>query len=327
MEKPFKAIEEQIEILRGRNLIIDDFGFAKKMLSRETYYNLINGYKDIFLCPNSKEEKFQDEIHFEHIVNLYLFDKSLRIHILSTLQEIENIYNANIAYLYSEKYGHLESDYLNPNNFKSCYFNKINKLYQRDIMLQEFKTICKRDSDPIKYYRTKYQNVPPWILVKGMSFGNLCNLHQLSKSDIKIEMISRVYQIDASEITEHTKEFFRKSMDIFRRFRNWAAHGSRIFNHQTREELPFSKELYNQFDITKDMFVKGIGKNDFYTLSIAIAKFYSTDKERLISYISTLNQMFDEYKKTDPINYVKVRDTMNLPLDFDMKFLLLLEEK
>lgn len=42
--KEFKTIDEQIQILLGRKLIINDIDKAKAYLLSQNYYNIINGY-------------------------------------------------------------------------------------------------------------------------------------------------------------------------------------------------------------------------------------------------------------------------------------------
>jgi abortive infection bacteriophage resistance protein len=46
--KPFKTHRQQIKILRDRGLIVNS-PKALRILERENYYNVINGYKDPFL--------------------------------------------------------------------------------------------------------------------------------------------------------------------------------------------------------------------------------------------------------------------------------------
>lgn len=46
--KPFKRYDEQVEILKLRNLTIADEEKAISILSKVNYYNLINGYKKYF---------------------------------------------------------------------------------------------------------------------------------------------------------------------------------------------------------------------------------------------------------------------------------------
>ena len=60
MEKEFKTIDEQIELLQSRNLHIENKNIARKILLNNNYYYLINGYKDVFLNKNSKDERQQE---------------------------------------------------------------------------------------------------------------------------------------------------------------------------------------------------------------------------------------------------------------------------
>lgn len=66
-DKPFKTYDEQISILESRNVIIDDYDFARRVLSGLSYYTIVNGYK----------------IHSFHLlepINLYL-EQTLMIYI------------------------------------------------------------------------------------------------------------------------------------------------------------------------------------------------------------------------------------------------------
>lgn len=48
-QKEFKTIDEQIQILKSRNLTIPDEQRAKDYLLSNNYYNIINGYSKPFL--------------------------------------------------------------------------------------------------------------------------------------------------------------------------------------------------------------------------------------------------------------------------------------
>lgn len=50
--KEFKTIDQQIEILLDRGLIIDDINKAKEYLLTQNYYNIINGYGNFFPRDN-----------------------------------------------------------------------------------------------------------------------------------------------------------------------------------------------------------------------------------------------------------------------------------
>ena len=54
--KSFKTIDEQIEILKHKGLIIDDENYAKDILMRENYF-FVSGYRHLFL-KSKNERKF-----------------------------------------------------------------------------------------------------------------------------------------------------------------------------------------------------------------------------------------------------------------------------
>ena len=53
--KPFKSHNQQLKVLRQRGMIVPSR--AKRDLENENYYNVINGYKELFLQVN-KDGKF-----------------------------------------------------------------------------------------------------------------------------------------------------------------------------------------------------------------------------------------------------------------------------
>ena len=79
MLKPFTTFRQQLKILRGRNLIINNGSKAIEILERENYYYLINGYKNIFLDTSSATEKYQDGTTFEHIYSLFALIEILEL--------------------------------------------------------------------------------------------------------------------------------------------------------------------------------------------------------------------------------------------------------
>lgn len=116
MSKVFKTIEEQIEILKERNLIINEEK-AKEIFRDNNYYYVINGYKDLFLDKNSEEEKYVEGATLEEIFTLYKFDSEIRSAFLKYILKIERRIDTYIAYEFSRQYG--EQNYLIWNNFNN----------------------------------------------------------------------------------------------------------------------------------------------------------------------------------------------------------------
>lgn len=61
MDKPFKTYDTLIRSLRKRNMIIKNGSEAKRILERENYYSVINGYKDLFLDRESLGNLYKPE--------------------------------------------------------------------------------------------------------------------------------------------------------------------------------------------------------------------------------------------------------------------------
>lgn len=59
-QKPFKTYNQQLKILRSRNIDIPDDSKTIKILKREGYYNIVNGYKEIFLDNAQTSLKGED---------------------------------------------------------------------------------------------------------------------------------------------------------------------------------------------------------------------------------------------------------------------------
>ena len=80
-DKPFKTFKEQIQILESRNLKFKNKVNAEYVLMNNSYYGLINRYKELFSISkvNAKgeiEDDFQGN-YFEDLLSIYDFDKSL----------------------------------------------------------------------------------------------------------------------------------------------------------------------------------------------------------------------------------------------------------
>ena len=112
--KVFKTIDEQLDILKSKGLIIEDYDNAKEVLLRENYF-FLNGYRSPFLVTGSK--RFIDGVTFEELHSLFQFDRFFRNIIFKNLLIVENNYKSIFSYVLSRKYGYKEKDYLNVDNF------------------------------------------------------------------------------------------------------------------------------------------------------------------------------------------------------------------
>ena len=71
-DKPFRTIDELLELLESRNVVITDRDFAKQCILDISYYSLINSYKDLY--PIDKDDIFKVPVPFYEFYNLGLGD-------------------------------------------------------------------------------------------------------------------------------------------------------------------------------------------------------------------------------------------------------------
>ena len=128
-EKIFKTLDEQIEILEEKGLIIEDVDYAKEILFRENYF-FISGYRHLFMRHNDKD-RFIKGTTFDELYGMFVFDRMIRNIMFKYILIVENNIKSIISYQMSKKYGFKEEDYLNPKNFTH---DPLKKRQVRDIL-------------------------------------------------------------------------------------------------------------------------------------------------------------------------------------------------
>ena len=116
--KIYTTLRQQLKILRSKNMNISINGQGakvKKILERENYYSVINGYKDPFIQTSSNNETFISNTQFENLYTLFTFDRNVRLIYLKFILKIEHQIKSVIAHEFSKKYGH--DNYLKLGNF------------------------------------------------------------------------------------------------------------------------------------------------------------------------------------------------------------------
>lgn len=292
--KEFKTIEEQIELLKTRNIIFKNEENAKQVLLHNNYYNIINGYKDLFLDTNDPTF-YKKNTSFEEIYALYEFDRQLRNIFLEYILKIENSMRALIAYYFSQEYGN--DNYLKLDNFET-FKNvdiKMEKKQRQVKFIQSLlgninKNIANNvENKYIGHYITNYGFIPLWVLVNILSFGDICNFYRLMKQKerIKIAMEFNIAETDLSSL-----------LNILCKTRNLCAHDERLYNYEFETYTSINDTKYHSLlNLTKTNNRYNIGKNDLYAVVIALKlllnendykKFHSKLFSRIMSIQSKL---------------------------------------
>ena len=117
--QPPMTIEEQVENLKDLGLIVIDEEYAKKILNDISYFRLIKAYS---LNLKTKNGKYRENVTFEQLVDLYLFNANFRQIIFPEIEKIEINVRCRVSNYFAGKYGVL--GYLDANNFESVKYHQ-----------------------------------------------------------------------------------------------------------------------------------------------------------------------------------------------------------
>lgn len=217
-------------------MIVPTDGRPKRFLEQENYYNVINGYKDLFLCKDSQgqvitPETYLPNTHFNELKALFLFDRNLRFLFLKYLLIFENSFKTVISHEFTHKYSKANS-YLEIANYRDDDPKAV--LKQISILT---KTIHDNvgSTGAIKHYIEDHGSVPLWVLVNYLTIGNLSYLYSALKDSEK-NVIAKFYsekyekQYNPSNTLIICSKDLQSALKIFNLVRNQCAHGERLYN-------------------------------------------------------------------------------------------------
>ena len=294
IEKQFKNLEEQIEILKHKGMIVDNERYAKKVLLRENYF-FLNGYRHLFL-KSEEDRHFREGTTFEEMYSLFLFDRSLRNILFKYLLVIENNLKSIISYQLSKKYGYRERDYLKEKNFttlpeKQAQLNDLLKKMKRQIRVNGSQHTA------TQHYVSNYGYIPLWILVKVLSFGIVSEMYQILKEEDKKE-IAKIYEIDP--------DIFAVYLPILSNYRNLCAHEDILYENRTQKAI--DDTVYHQLlKIQKEEEEYTKGKNDLFALIIIMKQLLQYEEFKnmtleIENVIGTLNYNLHTIRMNDVFN-------------------------
>lgn len=264
-KKTFKNLDEQIDILKSRGLVINDVDKAKDILLRENYF-FLSGYRHLF-NRSWKDIDFIQGTTFEELYSVFVFDRKIRNIFFQNLLIVENNIKSLISYQLSKKYGFKEKEYLDPKN----YSRDPMKIRQVKDVLNKVKRQIRlngRQHTATMHYITNYGYIPLWILVKVLSFGILSELYSILDTSDQID-IANFYNLDCETLSIY--------LNILSNYRNLCAHEDILYDHRTQKSIPDTK-YHSRLRIEMTDNEYNYGKNDLYSV-IIIMKQMLTDGE------------------------------------------------
>lgn len=222
--KPPLTYEEQLELLIERGLQVTDKAPILKYLQNISYYRL-----SAYFLPLKKNEVFKEAIKFDDIMNLYTFDRKLRLLIWDAIEPIEIAIRSQLIYHLSHTYGAF--GYLEKNNFSASF--------KHSLWLEHLTKSTKESTESfIAHYKQKYtsnQHMPIWMALETVSFGGLSRL-------IRDGLLSHDRQAIAKELG--LQDVLLSSwLHSLAYTRNLCAHHARLWNRTltVKPKLPKSE--------------------------------------------------------------------------------------
>lgn len=284
--KPPTTFSEQVNKLVSRGLVIPDQSKAEFYLSQLNYYRFA-----AYCLPFEQDHanhRFRANTAFDDVLNLYIFDRELRLLVLDAIERIEVSLRTQLAYHLSHNHNTAHPQ-LNPELFYNSiiYGASINKL-EGDIPRSR--------EDFIKHLKNKYEELQPpiWAVVELMTMGQLSKWFSNIKSRADRQAICRVYGLDEKIMTS-----FCEHLSLVR---NHAAHHARLWNRDFTKTfmlpkrgekalldslsvLPDSdrklRKLYNSFVLLAYLMNKICGENHWAEKLTKLIEHHAIDTNKM----------------------------------------------
>ena len=214
--KPVLSIDKQIALLEDKGLIFNDVEVLKKDLKNISHFRL-RGYWSPFL-KKENDYYFDEEITFDKIVQLYSFDRKLRLILFDAMERIEIAIRTKLIYYLSIELGHWWFE--NAHNF-------INPQHHYEVLEEIDKELSRSKEIFIRSHIEKYgvdKRPPAYKTLEIVSFGCLSKLYQNLNGNDGIK--KRI----ALELHLPNYLFLQSWLKSFNVIRNIIAHHSRLWN-------------------------------------------------------------------------------------------------
>jgi abortive infection bacteriophage resistance protein len=230
--KPYRTIPDQLALIKGRGMGVTDDALAETYLNRIGYYRL-SGYWYPYRRSHSKDgiitvtDEFRVGTKFSEIVDLYVFDKKLRLLMMDVIERIEIAFRVQITLQLGKRGAQAHRD---PGSLHRSFTTRADPLtgeteYQKWLLRQD-RAFAGSKEEFAKHFKAKYtgENPPIWIAAELWDFGSMSILYSGMKKDDQtavannfgissfIVMASWLRNINvARNICAHHSRFWNKS--------------------------------------------------------------------------------------------------------------------
>lgn len=240
-KKPHLTFEQQLQKLTDHGLICGDASGTVQRLRAVGYYRL-SAYVYPFreLLPLEQQvgahyrfDRVRPDVTWANVVDLWKFDRALRMLCLDAAETIEVGVRTQIAYVLGarDKFGHTRKDALDATR---CDAPAKDAPTEFDGWMAKYRTLVEgaKNEDYVKHHLLTYPHneVPIWVAVEFFSFGAVNRLLGLMNVEDANEVARAVGVSSGAKL--------RAFLLTVSYMRNLAAHHSRLWNRTLTVKLP-----------------------------------------------------------------------------------------
>lgn len=179
-------------------------------------------------------DSFMPGTSLQGILDLYLYDKRLRLAMLDAIERIEVHIRTVIAHELGrlDPVAHTMDGFINPRFLRNYPDRKTRQPRNtwREWLADHDKHLARCSEDCILWHKQNDKTMPFWVVVEAWSFGLASRYYGLLKRRHQLE-IARRFDIDNPKVLG---DWLRGISD----FRNRCAHHSRVWNYASKNPLP-----------------------------------------------------------------------------------------
>lgn len=241
-QKPATSVDEQIALLKGRGMVWRDEALVRRWLVTVGYYRLSAYWLPYEIAPpagQTRSKRFAPGIEFEAIVDIYTFDRQLRLLVMEAIERIEIALRASWTHRLSLAHG--AHAHMEPTLFGSGWSHARRVAALADRVPQSNEVF-------ITHYRDKYKvpYMPPlWAVTELMTFGELS---QWVSATSHLSIGSAV----AKDLGLPTRETLEGVIQALSYVRNICAHHGRLWNRRLVKRIPNIKRFGRDLSISID---------------------------------------------------------------------------
>ncbi|WP_343704336.1 Abi family protein [Chitinophaga sp.] len=276
-KKPATSITEQIALLQQRGLTINDHASLEYHLTHVGYYRLA-GYWQV-LQNDPVKHTFIPGTAFENVVELYNFDRELRLLLTDAIERIEVSLRSLIVNTMCWAYG--------PTWYSDPHHAEHAKRYDENI--RSINAELERSSeDFVAHHNRKYgksEHPPAWKTMQVLSFGTLSKVF----SNIRNNLPEK--KTIAQKLGLPTYTWLESWMVVISVLRNYCAHHCRICYRKFN--FPPKELIRSKFPWIKN-YPTGILKEHLY-FQLCVVKYILDRCAPYNRFSSQLKQLITKY--------------------------------